>query len=109
MVGVAQSAERLVVVQKVAGSIPVAHPTWVRFDPATKGLPLVAGSSWPFFTSADQLSVGMETGGAQPVVRVAVADPHVVVLVDVDRLEQRLFEEPTVRIVGVLVDVGGAG
>lgn len=27
MVGVAQSAERLVVVQKVAGSIPVTHPT----------------------------------------------------------------------------------
>lgn len=26
MVGVAQSAERLVVVQKVAGSIPVTHP-----------------------------------------------------------------------------------
>lgn len=29
MVGVAQSAERLVVVQKVAGSIPVTHPVWI--------------------------------------------------------------------------------
>ena len=51
----------------------------------------------------------MEAGLAQPVVRVAVADAHVVVLVDVDRLEQRLIDEPTVRVVGVLVDVGGVG
>ncbi|WP_183834724.1 hypothetical protein [Cellulomonas hominis] len=51
----------------------------------------------------------MEAGQAQPVVRVAVADAHVVVLVDVDRLEQRLIDEPTVRVVGVLVDVGGVG
>ena len=49
----------------------------------------------------------MEAGQAQPVVRVAVADAHVVVLVDVDRLEQRLIDEPPVRVVGVLVDVGG--
>ncbi len=51
----------------------------------------------------------MEAGKAQPVVRVAVADAHVVVLVDVDRLEQRLIDEPTVRVVGVLVNVGGVG
>ena len=51
----------------------------------------------------------MEARQAQPVVRVAVADAHVVVLVDVDRLEQRLIDEPTVRVVGVLVDVGGVG
>ena len=49
----------------------------------------------------------MEAGQAQPVVRVAVADAHVVVLVDVDRLEQRLIDETPVRVVGVLVDVGG--
>ncbi|MGK0721081.1 hypothetical protein [Leucobacter sp. W1478] len=51
----------------------------------------------------------MEAGQAQPVVRVAVADAHVVVLVEVDRIEQRLIDEPTVRVVGVLVDVGGVG
>ena len=49
----------------------------------------------------------MEAGQAQPVVRVAVADAHVVVLVDVDRLEQRLVAQPAVRVVGVLVEVGG--
>ena|GEM_PF-2966386 len=32
MVGVAQSAERLVVVQKVAGSIPVTHPDVLSRD-----------------------------------------------------------------------------
>ena len=51
----------------------------------------------------------MEARQAQPVVRVAVADAHVAVLVDVDRLEQRLIDEPPVRVVGVLVDVGGVG
>ena len=51
----------------------------------------------------------MEAGQAQPVVRVAVADAHVVVLVDVDRLEQRLVEESTVRVIGMLVDVGRVG
>ena len=47
----------------------------------------------------------MEAGQAQPVVRVPVADAHVVV----DRLEQRLIDEPPVRVVGVLVEVGGVG
>ena len=48
----------------------------------------------------------MEAGQAQPVVRVAVADAHVVVLVDVDRLEQRLIAQPAVRVVSVGIDVG---
>ena len=39
MVAVAQSAERLVVVQEVAGSIPVSHPEWVRFELLVKGSP----------------------------------------------------------------------
>ncbi|WP_260266567.1 hypothetical protein [Propionibacterium freudenreichii] len=51
----------------------------------------------------------MEVGQAQPVIRVAVADAHVVVLVDVDRLEQRLVAQAAVRVVGVLVEVRGVG
>ncbi|MCD2115656.1 MULTISPECIES: hypothetical protein [Rhodococcus] len=51
----------------------------------------------------------MEAGQAQPVIRVAVADAHVVVLVDVDRLEQRLLAQAAVRVVGVLVEVRGVG
>ncbi|WP_195907639.1 hypothetical protein [Actinomyces provencensis] len=51
----------------------------------------------------------MEAGQAQPVIRVAVADAHVVVLVDVDRLEQRLVAQAAVRVVGVLVEVRGVG
>ena len=49
----------------------------------------------------------MEPREAQPVVRVPVADAHVVVLIYVDRLEQGLVAQPAVRVVGVLVEVGG--
>ena len=35
-----------------------------------------------------------------------MTDPNVVVLIDVDRLEQRLVAQPAVRVVGCLVDVG---
>ena len=56
MVAVAQLVEPRLVVPVVAGSSPVAHPTWVRCDPATKGPPLVAVPTWPiFFASAVQL------------------------------------------------------
>ena len=51
----------------------------------------------------------MEARQAQPVVRVAVADAHVVVLVDVDRPEQCLVAQSAVRVVGVLVEVGCVG
>ena len=33
MVGVAQLVERLAVAEEVAGSIPVAHPTYETFHP----------------------------------------------------------------------------
>lgn len=49
--------------------------------------------------------VGLQAFDAQPVVRCLVADPNVVVFIDVDRLEQRLVAQPTVRVVGRLVDV----
>lgn len=54
-------------------------------------------------------SVGLQAGVAQSVVRSPVADAHVVVLVDVDRLEQRLVAQPAVRVVGVGIDVGDVG
>lgn len=111
MVGTAQLVEHLVVVQEVAGSSPVTHPRRVRCELSTKGPTLGRGFSLAHLLClrGPTQCVGMEAGDAQPVVRVAVADAQVVVLVDVDRLEQRLIDEPTVRIVGVLVDVGGVG
>ncbi|MFW7414233.1 MULTISPECIES: hypothetical protein [Actinomycetes] len=51
----------------------------------------------------------MEAGEAQSVIRVPVADAHVVVLVDVDRPEQCLVAQSAVRVVGVLVEVGCVG
>lgn len=47
MVAVAQSAERLVVVQEVAGSIPVSHPRWVGFELLIEGSPLEEAPTWP--------------------------------------------------------------
>ena len=39
MVGIAQLVEHLVVVQDVAGSSPVTHPTFVTFETATDRIP----------------------------------------------------------------------
>ena len=41
MVAVVQLVEHLVVVQDVAGSSPVSHPRWVRFELSTTGPPVV--------------------------------------------------------------------
>ena len=50
MVGIAQLVERLVVVQDVAGSSPVTHPKWVRFELLTKRPPLVFPHQSAFLT-----------------------------------------------------------
>lgn len=49
MVAIAQSVERLVVVQEVAGSSPVSHPNWVRFERLVKGILLAEVRAWPIF------------------------------------------------------------
>ncbi|WP_241698550.1 hypothetical protein [Flaviflexus huanghaiensis] len=51
----------------------------------------------------------MEAGQAQSVVRGPVADSHVIILVDVDRLEQCLVTQSAVRVVGMLVQIGCVG
>ena len=77
-------------------------PKQVMCELATKGPPLVAVPAWPFsLPGCPAERVGMEAGDAQPVVRFAVTDAHVVVLVDVDRLEQCLIAQPAVRVIGV--------
>ena len=54
--------------------------------------------------SLDQ-RVGLQISVGKPVIGTPIPDPDVVVLVDVDRLEQRLITQPTVRIIGMGVDV----
>ena len=44
MVAVAQSAERLVVVQEVAGSNPVSHPALVRCRVGARASPVEVGA-----------------------------------------------------------------
>lgn len=90
VVGIAQLVEHLVVVQDVAGSNPVTHPRWVRCELSTKRPPLVGAPSWPCF-------------------RAWAAHPDIVFFVDVDRLEQRLTAQPTVRIIGMGVNVTDVG
>lgn len=89
MVGIAQPVEHLVVVQGVAGSSPVTHPRWVRFELLTKGPLLVGVRAWPdfFCFGGPGEHVGLQPFDAQPVVRHLVPDSHVFVLIDVDRLE----------------------
>lgn len=64
MVGIAQLAERLVVVQEVAGSSPVTHPTFsisVRYRPAcSAGLVSDGGQTGPM---ADSSASTPQTGG----------------------------------------------
>ena len=99
-------------VQGVAGSSPVTHPKRVRWgELATKGPPFGRGSRLALFLAlggpAQGASAWRPGGSARRTgcgSRRARRCP-----VDVDRLEQGLIDEPTVRVVGVLVDVGGVG
>ena len=49
--------------------------------------------------------VGLQTGVGEPVLGTPIADPDV----DLDRLEQRLITQPTVRIIGMGVNVTDVG
>ena len=53
--------------------------------------------------------VGLRIGVGEPDVGTPIPDPDIAFLVNVDRLEQRLITQPTVRIIGMGVNVTDVG